>query len=145
MRQRHLVFLLGGAILVGGALAACGGDSSGPRGVACTGNTPDLTGIWTLDTIEFVGVDPPRSPPEATGSFVFTGDSVHFTVVIPSASSNITGDGTCILTATTLYINGSGGALNQASGPYTFADAATDTLRASLLTSGQIIRLVAER
>jgi hypothetical protein len=150
MRQRYLAFVLGGAVLLGGVLVACGGsDSGGPSGVACTGNSPDLTGTWTLDTLEFVGQGAPLYPPDATGSFVFTGDSVYVTLTVPNPSAppptiDITGAGKCTLTATQLNINGSG-LIGQASGTYTFIDAATDTLHASLVSTGQTIRVVVTR
>lgn len=152
MRQRHLALVLTGAILIGGALVACGGggDSGGPNGVACTGNTPDLAGTWTLDTLEFVGQGPPLYPPDATGSFVFTGDSVYVTLTVPNPAPppptiDITGAGECTLTSTQLYINGSG-LIGQASGTYQFAPGgAVDTLHASLLSTGQTIRVVVTR
>lgn len=151
MRQ-HLALLLGGVVVLGGALAACGsGDSGGPSGVACTGNTPDLTGTWTLDTLEFVGAGPALYPPAATGSFVFTGDSVYVTLTVPNPAPppptfDITGAGKCSLTATSLNIDGSG-QIGQASGTYTFGEGGTeaDTLNASLLSTGQAIRVVVTR
>ena len=111
--RRHLTVLMGGAMLIGGALAACGGDSGGPSGVACTGNTPDLAGTWTLDTLEFVGAGPALYPPAATGTFVFTGDSVDVTLTVPNPQPppptiDITGSGKCTLTATRLTIDGTG-------------------------------------
>jgi hypothetical protein len=153
MRQRHLMFLVGGAILIGGALAACGSDSGGPSGVACTGNTPDLAGTWTLDSIQFLPDPTVLHDPEATGSFLFTGDSVYVALTVPSptdpppATFDLTGAGKCTLTATKLNINGTG-LIGQASGTYTFVDVAgalPDTLHASLLSTGQTIRVVVTR
>ena len=151
MRQRHLAFLIS-TILFGGAVAACGGgDSGGPSGVACTGNTPDLVGNWTLDTIEVVGQGAPLDPPDATGSFTFTGDSVEVTLNVPNpapppATIDIGGSGKCTLTATRLNIDGTG-LIGQASGTYAFVDggANADTLHASLLSTGQTIRVVVTR
>jgi hypothetical protein len=148
MRQRHLALVVGGAILIGGALAACGGDSGGPSGVACTGNTPDLAGTWVLDTIEFVQQAQTFHQPDATGSFFFTKDSVYVTLTVPGpgGSTPIDGQGKCTLTSTNLYINGSG-LIGQASGTYSFVDggANADTVHASLVSTGQTIRVVVTR
>jgi hypothetical protein len=150
MQQRHLAFLVSSAILIGGALAACGGDSGGPSGVACTGTTPpipDLAGTWTLDTIEFVGQTAPMDTSEATGSFVFTGDRVNVTLNILSPPTALIGSGKCTLTATKLYISDGTGLIGNATGTYRFGEggAEADTLNASLLSSGQTIRVVVTR
>ena len=151
MRQRSVLWVLGSVLVVGGVLAACGGsDSSGPSGVACTGNTPDLAGTWTLDTLEFVGSGGPLAPPDVSGSFVFSGDQVDVTLTVPNpqpppATLDITGSGQCTLTGTKLTINGTG-LIGQASGTYVYVHAAAaDTLHASLVSTGQTIRVVVTR
>lgn len=152
MRQRSLGWILGSVAVVGVALGACGGsDSSGPSGISCTAGSPNLAGTWTLDTLDFVGnggVDP-----GATGSFDFTGENVDVTLNITGGGS-ITGAGKCTLTVTKqtvdtttgkLYIN-STGTIGQASGTYTYVTAAPkDTLRASLVSTGNTIRVVVTR
>jgi hypothetical protein len=144
MRQRSLGWIVGSVAVVGAALGACGGsDSSGPSGVACTAGSPNLAGTWTLDTLQFVGSGP-LYPPDATGTFVFTGDSVYVTLSI--SGTPVDGAGKCTLTATKLTIDGSG-TIGQANGTYTFVDggANADTLHASLVSTGNTIRVVVTR
>jgi hypothetical protein len=151
MRQRSLGWIVGSVAVVGAALGACGGsDSSGPSGVACTGNSPDLVGTWTLDTLEFVTAHSgPLYPPDATGSFAFTGDQVNVNLIVkisPTVTDTITGAGQCTLTATKLNINGTG-VIGQASGTYTYVHpgSGADTLHASLVSTGNTIRVVVTR
>jgi hypothetical protein len=146
MRQWSLGWIVGSVAVVGAALGACGGsDSSGPSGISCTAGTPNLTGTWTLDSLD--DGSGPLSPPAATGSFVFTGDSVYVALNITGIGP-IDGAGKCTLTATKLSINGSG-AIGQASGSYTFVDATpVDTLHAILVPAAapaESIRVVVTR
>lgn len=149
MRQRNMAFFLSGMLLAGGAMWACGSSSTGPSAIACGGGTPDLTGTWTLDTFA-VNHTPPLYPPTATGTFIFfAGDSVNVTLNVPLGGStqNIGGVGSCHLVGNQIQIN-SNGLLGQPKGTYVFVPerpAAADTLHATLISTGDTIRVVVTR
>ena len=154
MRNRQLAMLLSGIFLLGGALWACGSSSStGPSAIGCAGGTPDLTGTWTLDTIEFVGQGAPLYPPTATGTFTFSHDTVQVTLNVPNPGAppptiNIGGSGNCTLAGNHININSNSIVLGQATGTYTYVQehpAAADTLHATLVSTGQTIRVVVTR
>jgi hypothetical protein len=147
MRSKHALLLLALVILAASAIAACS-DSSSPSGFACTGNTPDLAGAWSLLTINqgqgAIG------PPLAHGTFVFTGDSVDVALTVPADtlgdSLNLAGTGKCTLTASKITITNFLGQ-GDATGPYTFKDetATPDTLSASIVSSGITTSVVVTR
>jgi len=142
MRQRHLVYLLGGVFLVGGAIAACS-DSSGPSRASCTSSTPNLTGTWSLVSVDIGATGSPIPAPPASGSFTFSGANVTTDLHIPSppfpnAPLDIVGTGTCHLTADSIFITNFG-AFGDANGSYDFfpkGATGSDTLKATLNAQG---------
>jgi hypothetical protein len=134
MRIRQIVFLLAATGMLTGLSVACS-DSGGP------GKGPDISGTWTLDSLNQSGV----WVQGAQGTFVFTTDSVTIDFIIPTGATTadtLFGKGSYTITDKTLSVNTPPSTgIGQASGRYTFKDggAAPDTLRASFISSGQPI------
>ncbi|HXI19551.1 MAG TPA: lipocalin family protein [Gemmatimonadales bacterium] len=138
------------AALVGGVLSACSSSNgTGPGG----GNVPDLAGTWNLVSLDIGATGQPLTPPEATGTFSFTADSVTVDLAIASppapAPIAIQGKGSYALTPTTISINSNALLLGQASGSYTYvarpSAGVADTLKASLVSQGTPIDVVVVR
>ena len=139
-------------IVISGALAACGSDSTKESSIACSGGSPDLAGTWNLYSLD-VGFGAISSPP-ATGTFVFHGDSVDVDLTIPSPPAPqtiaIVGSGSCRLSGTNkIAINSNSQVLGSATGTYTLnvtpGANVPDTLTATLQASGQTITAVVTR
>ena len=163
MRLRRVGFTLLAALLAGGTLAACGGDSGGPSGPA-----PDLAGTWTMVNLNIVGTNVPG----ATGTFVFTADSLDITVVNVALRSSGLGEydvdftydnlsialdvpgqgsfggaGTYTLTARKITVDTDAPLIGQATGSYTLrsSDVVEDTLYANLIAQGQQVSVAVTR
>jgi hypothetical protein len=144
MSKRLVPSFLVCVLISGGAVLACSSSTSP------SAKTPDLTGTWDLVSLDLGGGAIPNPP--ATGSFVFTTDSVTVDLNVPSppapAAVAITGTGSYTLTATKISINSTDPLLGQAVGNYTFVDKVSptpDTLTAALLSNGITITAVVAR
>ena len=137
MRLRRVGFTLLAALLAGGTLAACGGDSGGPSGPA-----PDLTGTWTMVNLNIVGTNVPG----ATGTFVFTADSIDIALDVPGQGS-FGCAGTYTLTARKITVDTDAPLIGQATGSYTLrsSDVVEDTLYANLIAQGQQVSVAVTR
>ena len=137
MRLRPVGLTLVTTLLAGLGLAACGSDGSGP-----SGPIPDLTGTWTMENLNIVG----NNVPGATGTFVFTADSIDIALDVPGQGS-FGGAGTYTLTAKKITVNTNAPLIGPATGTYTLgaSDAVADTLYANLIAQGQQVSVAVSR